>query len=208
MKNTILGGRPISFAQYLRAGAPRARAAGGVTTPNRLHTWQSGGVFLYCCISEPKCHLLQSSGFIQEAATKALYSRWRSGPQQPILFLDCSEGAQSFSGSFESWVNWDSEIFLSKLPKPASFIWFPSPPRFLSKISSIKLLRGNVSILSAFAMYGQIQHTHPAHKNLIIHISKRDIKRHNLICSHWKNHELHIPEHRIFNNPNYWSCLH
>lgn len=122
--------------------------------------------------------------------------------------LIAQKGLNHFHGSFESWVNWDSEIFLSKLPKPASFIWFPSPPRFLSKISSIKLLQGNVSILSAFAMYGQIQHTHPAHKNLIIHISKRDIKRHNLICSHWKNHELHIPEHRIFNNPNYWSCLH
>lgn len=25
-----------------------------------------------------------------------------------------------------------------------------------------------------------------AHKNLIIHISERDIKKHNLICSHWK----------------------
>lgn len=177
----------------LRPGAPRDRAAGGVTTANRLRTWQSREVFPYCCISRLKCHLLYSSGFIQVAATKALYSRWRSGPQQPILFLDCSEGAQSFSGSFESWVNRDSQIFLSKLPKPASFIWFLSPSPFLSKISSIGLLWGNVSILSAFAMYGQSQHTHPAHKNLIIHISKRDIKRHNLICSHWKNHELHIP---------------
>lgn len=177
----------------LRPGAPRDRAARGLTTPNRLHTWQSRKVFLYCCVLGPKCHLLQSSRFIQVAATKALYSRRRSGPQQPILFLDCSEGAQSFSGSFESWVNRDSQIFLSKLPKPASFIWFPSPPPFLSKISSIKLLRGNVSILSAFAMYGQSQHTQPAHKNLIIRILKRDIKRHNLICSHWKNHELHIP---------------
>jgi len=90
--------------------------------------------FLYPCVSGLKSDLLLSCGFTQVIATMALYNRWKTSPQQQVLFLDCSESAQSFSGSFGSWVNRGSQIFLLKVPKPTSFIWFPSPsPLFKAK---------------------------------------------------------------------------
>lgn len=98
----------------LRPGALRDRAAGGVATLPGT--------------KERDFPLFLHFGDRRSPAVKQWFHSSSSvyctdeGPQQPILFLDCSEGAQSFPGSLDSWVNNDLQIFLLKSPKPASFI--------------------------------------------------------------------------------------
>lgn len=159
-------GCPISFACYsLKLSKGPAwdlehsdRASGGVTTPVRWHTQWSRVL--------PILHFRAKMSPAVKQQFHSSCCKWGTLEQVKVW-----PTATTFiprllrRGSIVCWIVWklgEQRITNAHIKTPqatASFIWFPSPPPFIRKISSIELLHWNVSILSAFAMWTESAHT-------------------------------------------------